>query len=171
MRDKRFIAVHRGGPLDRDRHHLLAAWAADCAEHLLPLFEKSRSDSAPRKAVEIGRAWVRGEVPVGAAQKASQAAHAAARKAKDPAATAVARAAGHAVATAHFADHCLGVTHYGLKAVEAASGSIHDEFAWQAARLPEPVRDLVLSALEHRYPKLWKNLHPINTINDTSLPR
>jgi hypothetical protein len=35
MRDRRFVAVHRGGPLDVTKHHLLAAWVADCAEHVL----------------------------------------------------------------------------------------------------------------------------------------
>src|SRR5258708_9916452 len=101
MRDRRFVAVHRGGPLDAARHRLLAAWAADCAEHVLRLFEECSSDERPRRAVEIARAWARGEVPVGAAQKAAVAAHAAARAAKSRSATAAARAAGHAAATAH----------------------------------------------------------------------
>src|SRR5688500_4191886 len=105
MRDPRFVAAHRGGPLDLASHRLLAAWAAGCAEHLLPLFEAHSSDERPRRAVETGRAWSRGEVPVGAAQKAAVGAHAAARAVTDPAAVAAARAAGHAVATAHAADH------------------------------------------------------------------
>ena len=149
MRDKRFVAAHRGGPLALAEHRLLAAWAADCAEHLLPLFERHSSDGRPRQAVEIGRAWVRGEVRTGVAQRAAVAAHAAAREATDEAAVAVARAAGHAVATAHFADHSLGPVIYGAKAVAAAGGSADDERAWQLARLPEEVRALVISVLEH----------------------
>jgi hypothetical protein len=35
MRDIRFKAMHRCGSLDRYRHRLLAAWAANCAEHVL----------------------------------------------------------------------------------------------------------------------------------------
>ena len=61
MRDKLFVAVHRGGPLDLQRHRLLATWAADCAEHVLPLFENDGSDDRPRKAIEVIRAWVAGE--------------------------------------------------------------------------------------------------------------
>lgn len=150
MRDNRFVAAHRGGPLVLADHRLLAAWAADCAEHLLPLFKLHCSDNRPQEAVEIARAWVRGEVKTGVAQKAAVAAHAAARETTDKAAAAVARAAGHAVATAHFADHCLGPVIYGAKAMIAAGRSADDERAWQLARLPEEVRALVISALEQR---------------------
>ena len=86
MRDKRFVAAHRGGPLTLPEHRLLAAWAADCAEHLLPLFELHSLDSRPRLAIEVGRAWVRGELKTGVAQRAAVAAHAAAREATDTAA-------------------------------------------------------------------------------------
>ena len=150
MRDRRFVAVHRGGPLDVGRHRLLAAWAADCAEHVLPLFEECSSDDRPRRAVETARAWARGEVSVGEAQKAAVAAHAAARGATSESATAAARAAGHAVATAHMADHCLGPAIYGPKAVEAAGESAEVERAWQLAQLPDELRELVVSALSRR---------------------
>jgi hypothetical protein len=90
-------------------------------------------------------------VKTGIAQLAAVAAHAAARAATDDAAKAVARAAGHAVATAHFADHCLGPAIYGAKAVELAGGSAYDERAWQIARLPAAVRALVISALDARH--------------------
>lgn len=150
MRDKRFVAAHRGGPLVLAEHQLLAAWAADCAEHLLPIFELYSSDNRPQQAVEIGRAWVRGEVKTGVAQRAAVAAHAAARETAHKAAVAVARAAGHAVATAHFADHSLGPVIYGAKAMEAAGGSADAERAWQLARLPDEVRALVISALDQR---------------------
>src|SRR5437764_11944487 len=38
-RDPRFITIRRGGTLSDANHHLLALWAAECAEHVLPLFE------------------------------------------------------------------------------------------------------------------------------------
>lgn len=150
MRDRRFIAAHRGGSLKPADHKLLASWAADCAEHLLPLFERSSSDGRPRQAIEVGRAWARGEVRTGMAQRAAVAAHAAARHADHDAAVAAARAAGHAVATAHAADHCLGVVIYGAKAITAAGGAIDEELAWQLARLPSRLRLLVTSAMNNR---------------------
>ena len=150
MRDRRFVAAHRGGPLPMADHRILAAWAADCVEHLLPLLEDRSADSRPRQAVEVGRAWARGEVATGVAQRAAVAAHAAARASTNAAVVAVARAAGHAVATAHAADHSLGVLIYGAKAVEAAGASAAEELAWQLAQLPERLRPLVVSAMEQR---------------------
>ncbi len=146
MRDRRFVARHRGGPLDIAQHRQLAAWAADCAERVLPLFV-SDADDRPRRAIEVARKWARGEVPVGAAQKAAVASHAAARNAAIPSATAAARAAGHAVATAHMAEHALGAALYAVKAIEAANMSAETERAWQHDRLPDELRDLVTSAL------------------------
>ncbi len=136
-------------------HRLLASWAADCAERVLPLFDRSHpDDDRPRIAIETARAWSRGEITVGEARTASVAAHAAARQAANEAATAAARASGHAVATAHMADHSLGAAYYAVKAVrraapeaEAASAGSR-EHRWQLDHLPEPVRDLVVSALD-----------------------
>jgi hypothetical protein len=151
MRDRRFVAVHRGGPLEVAEHRLLAAWAADCAERVLPLFEECGSDDRPRRAIEVARAWASGEVSVGNAQKAAVAAHAAARAVASQSACAAARAAGHAVATAHFADHCLGVPLYALRAIEAAGESTDAERVWQVEQLPDAVRELVVSALARRF--------------------
>jgi len=150
-RDQRFVAVHRGGPLVLSKHRLLAVWAADCAERVLPLFEKGRSDIRPRQAIAAARAWAKGEVPVGTAQKAAVAAHAAARGATSASATAAARAAGHAVATAHMADHSIGAPYYALKAIEATGASTDAERNWQIARLPKSIRILVVSAMNRRF--------------------
>jgi hypothetical protein len=161
-RDPRFVAVHRGGLLDLSRHRLLASWAADCAEHVLPLFAaRHPDDERPRRAIESARAWARGEATVGEARKASVAAHAAARGASDPAAREAARAAGHAVATAHMADHELGAAAYAIKAVRLASPGPDAQKAgerecrWQREQLPDAVRELVLSGQERRNKKLW----------------
>lgn len=150
MRDKRFIAAHRGGPLVLEQHQLLAIWAADCAEHVLQSFEKDSFDDRPRVAIQTARTWAKGETSVGEAQKAASAAHAAAREAKNLAAIAAARSAGQAAATAHFADHSLVAANYALKAVEAALESTQDESEWQLACLPVQIRDLVISGMARR---------------------
>lgn len=114
----------------------LAVWAADCAEHVLPLFEQHRpEDDRPRKAIEAARAFARDEIRVGVARKAALAAHAAARDATDPAAVAAARAAGHAAATAHVARHALGPVMYATKAAGFAASAA--ERAWQLQHLLE----------------------------------
>jgi hypothetical protein len=146
MRDRRFIAVHRGGLLSSDDHRALAVWAADVAETLLPRFETDSADKRPRMAIETARAWARGEVTVGAAQKASIAAHAAAREAIHAPAIAAARAAGHAVATAHMADHSLGSLIYGAKCV-GESPAVFLLNIMATCPPPEHLCDLVVSGL------------------------
>ena len=131
-------------PNEQD-HRLLAVWAADCAEHVLPYFEqKYPKDDRPRKAIEAARAWTRGEIRVSQARTAALAAHAAARDADDDAARAAARAAGHAAATAHVAGHARGAALYAVK-VAAASGATA-ESDWQYRRLPEHLRPLTSPA-------------------------
>jgi len=121
-------------PNEQD-HRLLAVWAADCAEHVLPYFEeKNPKDDRPRKAIEAARAWTRGEIRVGQARTAPLAAHAAAR------------AAGHAAATAHVAGHARGAASYAVKAA-AASGASR-EAGWQDRRLPRHLRPLAFPARE-----------------------
>ena len=57
-------------------------FAADCAERVLPIFEKEHpSDDRPRKAIEAARAYARGEIDDAARAAARAAAGAAARDA------------------------------------------------------------------------------------------
>ena len=154
MRDRRFIADHRGGLLPRDSHICLARWAADCAETVLGYFEAHSNDPRPREALEVGRRWANGEVKTGAAMKASVAAHAAARSVRNAAAVAAARAAAQAVATAHAADHGMGALLYSMKALEAAGIDSGAEFERQIQRLPEHLRDQVASGVTARARRL-----------------
>src|SRR3954466_10527430 len=79
-RDPRFITIRRGGTLTDSDHRLLALWAAECAEHVLPLFESEQpADRRPRQAIEQTRAWARGEIKMSQARVAAGHANAAAR--------------------------------------------------------------------------------------------
>jgi hypothetical protein len=70
IRDKRFILIRRGGTLTDDIHRRLALWAAECAEHALPIFEAVRfDDDRPRLAIEASRAWANGEIKVTQSKK------------------------------------------------------------------------------------------------------
>lgn len=145
MRDKRFIAEHRGGPLEKTQHVLLMKWACECAEHVLPLLGEE-PDERLTIALRVASEWARGNASVGQARKASLGAIAVARESANPVYIAVARAVGHAVATAHMADHSLGPAWYALKAVRSAGLSSEDERKWQDQQLPDKIRELVLSA-------------------------
>ncbi|MBC1936515.1 hypothetical protein HCA69_09075 [Listeria grandensis] len=116
-------------------HRTLAIWAANCAEHVLSIFEeKYPSDKRPRQAIEASRAWIRGDINVGAARDAAFAAHAAARDATDDlVACHIARATGHAAATAHVATHAVHAAEYAAKALPS-------ERVWQYAELKRLLR-------------------------------
>lgn len=107
--------------LDKQAHIALALRATERAERLLAHFEvRQPHDDRPRRAIEAGRAWARGELAMTEVRVAAFAAHAAARDAGHPAARFAARAAGHAAATAHVAGHARHATAYALKADAAA---------------------------------------------------
>jgi len=160
-RDPRFVTIRRGGLLDDKQHHMLAHWAADCAEHVLHYFQSQNpGDDRPQRAIEQARAWSRGEISMTQARQVAYAAHQAARLATG-AAREAARAAGHAVATAHMADHELGAAAYAIWAARAAVPAdrrdevSRDECQWQREQLPEAIRELVLSDEERRNRKFW----------------
>lgn len=108
--------------LSKQDHRTLVLWATDCAEHVLPYFEERYpQDNRPRKAIEAGRAWARGEIAISEARTAAFATHAAARDTNEDAACAAARAAGHAAATAHVAGHAVHTATYAAKAATYAT--------------------------------------------------
>jgi len=150
VRDPRFITVRRGGTLSDENHHLLALWAAACAEHVLDRFESVQPDDPrPRQAIEHARAWVNGDVPMMQARAAGGHAMGAARELRG-AARHAAYAAGQAGVVAHVAAHELGAAAYAIKAARAAApeGASEStgrlECQWQRDQLPEAIRELVL---------------------------
>ncbi|RIV19912.1 hypothetical protein DYU11_23630 [Fibrisoma montanum] len=160
-RDPRFITIRRGGTLTDAHHQLLALWAATCAEHVLYLFEQANADDKrPRKAIELTRAWVNGEIPMKQAHQAAFAANAAAKGMPD-AAKFAALAAGQAVAVAHVAAHELGAAAYAIRAVMASVAADETETAgltecqWQRDQLPDAIRDLVLDDQRLRNYLCW----------------
>ena len=105
-----------------DDHRSLTRWAADCADHVLGLYEQEcPDDNRPREAVEAARAWARGEIAAGEARAAALAAHDAARHTADPAARAAAQAASHAAATAHAAGQAAHAATYAVTAVSSSA--------------------------------------------------
>ena len=141
MRDGRFIAEHRGGPLTREQHRQLILWACGCVEHVLPL-PGAEPDNEVAQALGAARAWAEGNATVGDARKASVAMLALARVQASPLTVAITRAAGHAVATAHMADHSLRAAEYALRAVRHAKQSADSEREWQLQQLPDGIRGL-----------------------------
>lgn len=160
-RDPRLITVRRGGTLHDDDHRLLAVWAADCAQHVLPYFEQVQpNDDRPRRAIEQAHAWVRGETTMMQARAAGGHAMGAARALRG-AAREAAYAAGQAAAVAHVAAHELGAAAYAIRAARAAAPEDERieagrrECQWQRAQLPDAVRELVLDDQRLRNEYCW----------------
>jgi hypothetical protein len=129
IRDPRFSTVRRGGSLQDHDHHLLAMWAADCAQNVLHHFEQARpGDNRPRRAIDLGRAWARGEISWGEARTA--AGHA--------------NAAAYAIRAAQMA---------AARDEREAAGRL--ECRWQRAQLPAAIRDLVLDDQRLRNELCW----------------
>lgn len=131
--------------LDEADRRTVAAWAADCAEHVLPLFEaEAPDDDRPRDAIARARAFAGGEL--GAAEEirrrfvAGRAAHAV----ESPAAVAAARAAAQASGVAHMGAHALGAAAYAAKAAGLAAPdrpeAVEEEIRWQLGRLTPEAR-------------------------------
>jgi hypothetical protein len=161
VRDPRLITVRRGGTLEDADHHLLAVWAADCAEHVLHHFEDvSPGDDRPRRAIDLARAWARGEVTMTESRTAAGHANAAARDLRG-AARHAGFAAAQAAAVAHVAAHELGAAAYAIKAARAAASTADAghagelECRWQRDHLPGAIRDLVLDDQRLRNDICW----------------
>ena len=140
VRDPRLVTIRRGGTLTDPDHHLLALWAASCAEHVLDLFESARpEDPRPRQAIEHARAWVRGEVTMTQARAAG----------------------GHAMGAARGKRGAARHAAYAIKAARAAAPDAEAgaagrlECRWQRAQLPEAIRELVLDDQRLRNDICW----------------
>src|SRR3989442_11977596 len=125
-------------------HKILALWALDCAERVMPYFEETYpQDHRPRHAIETLTTWIAtGVFTMAGIRKASLDAHAAARDVgEESPARAAARAAGQAVATAHVPRHSYGTAIYAQQAIYRATNpsdadaAVAKERDWQYQHL------------------------------------
>ncbi|MGI8715099.1 MAG: putative immunity protein [Solirubrobacteraceae bacterium] len=124
---------------------IVAAWAADCAERVLKLFEaEAPEDGRPRDAIARTRAFARGELDVAGEIRRRFVSGGAAHDVDAPAAAAAARAAGQAAAIAHMGAHALGAAAYAAKAAGLAAPDRQDavsaEIRWQLGHMFAPTR-------------------------------
>jgi hypothetical protein len=129
---------------DADRR-LAAAWAADCAERVLPLFEaEAPDDGRPRALIARTRAFARGELKTAEEIRRRFVGGVGAGDVKAPAAVAAARAAGQAVAVCHMGAHALGAAAYAANAAGLADPdrpeAVKDEIRWQLEHMSAGLR-------------------------------
>ena len=127
-------------------HKILATWAIDCVERVMPYFEEEHpEDHRPRQAIETLQIWINtGVFKMAVIRNASLTSHAAAREvAEDNAARSVACATGQAVATAHVPTHSVVAANYSLQAIYRATidsdadAAVAKERHWQYQHLFE----------------------------------
>ncbi|MHA6297891.1 putative immunity protein [Devosia sp. CAU 1758] len=131
--------------LKESDRRLVAAWAADCAERVLHLFEAaSPGDHRPRTAIARARAFARGELNTATEIRKRFGGGSAARDAATPAAAAAARSAGQASAVCHMGAHALGAAAYAARAVglsvPGGPDAIAAEVHWQSQHMSKEVR-------------------------------
>lgn len=145
--------------LSVDDRRVVASWAADCAQHVLGVFEDAvPGDGRMRAAIEQARAFAAGELNVAeAVRRRGGEAGAAARETTSPAARVAAYAAEQAAAVAHMGAHALGAAGYATKAVALAAGCDRDAVVRaEAHRHFAAMTDSVANALS-RLPALGAN--------------
>jgi hypothetical protein len=124
---------------------LVALWAADCAERVLPLFEvEAPDDDRARDGIDHARAFGRGELDTAGEIRRRFVAGRSAQSATSPAAVAAARSAGQASGVAHMGAHALGAAAYAAKAAALAAvdhdAARRDEVTWQLQQMTDDVR-------------------------------
>jgi hypothetical protein len=145
--------------LSVDDRRIVASWAADCAEHVLGLYEDAVPDDIRvRAAIDQTRAFASGELNVrDAVRHRGGEAGAAAREAPTPAAKAAAYAAEQAAAVAHMGAHAFGAAGYAAKASTLAAGCDDDAVTRsEALRQVAVLSDAVARALAS-LPNLGEN--------------
>ena len=123
----------------------VAAWAADCAERVLGMFEADPpADDRPRAAIARARAFARGELNTAEEIRRRFVGGVPRDEVKAPAAAAAARAAGQAVAICHMGAHALGAAAYAAKAASLAAPGrpqvVDEEIQWQLSHMTAGVR-------------------------------
>lgn len=137
--------------LSETDRRLVALWAADCAERVLPLLEADApDDDRARDGIDRARAFGRGELEAADEIRRRFVAGRAAQSATAPAAVAAARSAGQASGVAHMGAHALGAAAYAAKAAALSASDQEaarvDEVRWQLDRMTDDVR-IALSRL------------------------
>jgi len=131
--------------LSEAERRLVALWAADCAERVLPIFQADvPDDDRVRDGIERTRAFGRGELGTAGEIRRRFEVGRAAKGTTTPAAAAAARSAGQASGVAHMGAHALGAAAYAAKAValsaEDSEAARRAEVAWQLGHLDAETR-------------------------------
>ena len=149
MRNKNWILEHRGGNLKIDQQIQLMKWSINCVNHLLPLLNNNINEKIIN-AINIGNNWILGKVKTIDVINCSREIIKYVKTLDNKLEIAITRAAGHAIATAHMAEHSMGPVYYGIKAIKINDGNVETEINWQIEHIPKDIKDLVVLGLKNK---------------------
>lgn len=129
---------------------LVAAWAADCVERVLGLFDvEDPNDDRLRALVARTRAFARGELSAADGIRHRFSGGVSMNEVKSPVERAIARAASQAVAVCHMGAHALSAAACAVNAVALANPDrpqiAEREIHWQLERMSPEVRKALQS--------------------------
>jgi immunity protein 5 of polymorphic toxin system len=136
--------------LSESDRRLVAAWAADCAEHVLGLFQaEAPDDPRPAELIARARAFARGELDTAQEIRRRFSGGVGAGEVRGAAAAAAARSAGQAAAVCHMGAHALGAAAHAVKAVALAdldrAEDVDAEIRWQLDHMSAGVHRALLA--------------------------
>ena len=146
MRDIRFKAERLGGLLKFEEHILLMNWAIQCVEHICPLLQIEISNQI-NHSLAVAKRWTLGNASVKDARNVAIAMNELAKITTNLAEKYAIKAAGHAVATAHMADHAVVASKYTLKSFYVIHQSTKAEIDWQVEHLPKEMKEFIVNIL------------------------
>lgn len=122
---------------------IVAAWAADCAERVVGIFEAAApGDGRPQALIDRARAFAAGALNTADCIRHRFAGGVSAGEV-EPAAASSARAAGQAAAVCHMGAHALGAAAYAANAAGLADpddpNAVGDEISWQLGHMSTEV--------------------------------
>ncbi|RYL87072.1 putative immunity protein [Sporolactobacillus sp. THM19-2] len=134
-----------------NEHRILAIWAIDCLNRILPLFEmKYPSEIILKTAVGTLQKWINGEIKMWDARKYTYTVLALAKTMEkyDKPYSQIVRATSHCLATCHVPTHSEGTAMYVVSAIKLINKSKDDavvlmenERIWQINHLKELMKN------------------------------
>ncbi len=135
-------------------HKILALWAIDCLNRVLPLFEvKYPNETILKTAIGTLQKWINDEIKMWDARKYTYTVLALAKTLEkdDKPYSQIVRATSHCLATCHVPTHSEGTAMYVVSAIKLINKSksdvislMEDERTWQINHLKELMKDPTL---------------------------
>ena len=140
-----------------NEHKILAIWAIDCLNRILPLFENKYPDEKiPDTAVYTLKKWINAEIKMWEARKYAYTVLALAKSIEkdDKPYSQIVRAASHCLATCHVPTHSEGTAMYVVSAIKHINKGknnvvalMEDERIWQINHLKQLMKEPLSSIL------------------------